>query len=326
MTKIDPSLALTFEVTEAQDGERLDRFLASQVSDISRSRLKALIQEGAVTLDGAVSPNASRKVRAGQEIQLDPPPPDSMDVLAEPIPLSILFEDNAYLIVDKPAGLVVHPGAGNPTGTLVNALLHHCGPSLQGIGGVRRPGIVHRIDKDTSGLLVIAKTQSVHAGFVDLFSAHKIERLYLALVYGAPPKLEGTIVTQIGRAAQDRKRMAVVDDEVGKHAVTHYRVLERFPGASLIECRLETGRTHQIRVHMTHLKCPLIGDPVYGRASPARIEALSSEARAIATERSKQALHAATLGFERPDTGEMVHYASDPPEDFSHLRKMLASL
>lgn len=326
MSNLDPSDALTFEVTEAQDGERLDRFLASQGTPLSRSRLKALILEGAVTLDGAVSPSAARKVRAGQEVQLDPPAPQAMDLAPEPIPLSILFEDDAYLIIDKPAGLVVHPGAGNPSGTLVNALLHHCGPSLEGIGGVRRPGIVHRIDKETSGLLVVAKTQFMHAGLVDLFSSHKIERSYLALVYGAPPSHSGRIETQIGRSPQDRKRMAVLTDDAGKKAVTHYKTLERFQGASLVECRLETGRTHQIRVHMTHLRCPLIGDPVYGRASPARIEALERHARDFVASFPRQALHAGTLGFERPDTGETVHYSSEVPEDFQKLRAMLSSL
>ncbi len=321
----ETSAGLTFEVDAAQDGRRLDQGLAAHAADYSRSRLKRLILDGAVTVDGVLIANPARKLRRGQEISLEPPPPEEMELAPEAIPLDVVFEDDAYLIVDKPAGLVVHPGAGHPSGTLVNALLHHCGPSLQGIGGVRRPGIVHRLDKDTSGLLVVAKTQAMHAALVELFAAHAIHRVYTALVYGVPNPPEGRLETAIGRAPQDRKRMAVVKDGAGRRAVTNYRTENLFQNgaASQIACRLETGRTHQIRVHMTHLGHPLIGDPVYGRATPARLNALGPGGRDAVSGFNRQALHARSLGFTRPDSGETVRYESAIPGDLTALIQAL---
>jgi 23S rRNA pseudouridine1911/1915/1917 synthase len=278
-------------------GERLDRWLAA-VSGLSRSRVRALIEEGRLTAGEAGETDPSARVRPGAAYRLDAPAPVAADPRPEAIPLVVLHEDAHLIVVDKPAGLVVHPAAGQPAGTLVNALLHHCGPSLAGIGGVARPGIVHRLDKDTSGVMVAAKTQAAHAGLAALFAAHDIERRYLAVTRGAPRPLAGTIATRIARSTQDRKKMAVVreptrrrdhwsDDPAGsepeargKPAVTHYRTLAAWgrtspsqgeSAAALVECRLETGRTHQIRVHLAHIGAPVLGDPIYGRSPAPRL-------------------------------------------------------
>jgi 23S rRNA pseudouridine1911/1915/1917 synthase len=342
----DPEAPLELAVTAAEAGQRLDKALALLAADIpglSRSRIAQLLAEEAVT-DGAGETvgDAKRKVKTGETFALDIPPPLPIDPEPEDIPLTILHEDADLIVVDKPAGMVVHPAPGAETGTLVNALLHHCGAGLTGIGGALRPGIVHRIDKDTSGVLVVAKSDAAHAGLSALFAAHDIERRYLAAVWGAPdradPRLAGlqgvsfgeggriTVDAPIARHPGDRKRMAVVPG--GRRAVTHLRVVERFgpahaPLASLVECRLETGRTHQIRVHATHIGHPLIGDPVYGRARSVPKNLVSSDASDILLNFPRQALHAQTLGFHHPVTGNPVRFDVDLPNDMRDLVEIL---
>lgn len=300
-------------IGEAQHGLRLDRALADLLPDLSRERLKALISGGQVQSPQAARINASMKVAAGQCYRITLPPPVALDSEAQDIPLAIVHEDADLIVVDKPAGLVVHPAAGNLDGTLVNALLHHCAGQLSGIGGVARPGIVHRIDKDTSGLLVVAKNDRAHEGLARQFKDHSIDRLYAAIVYGVPTPVSGTVDTWIGRSDADRKKMAVHREGRGKHAVTHYRVLERLSGAAMIECRLETGRTHQVRVHMTHLGHPLIGDPVYGRDR----KGFKSILETLGFKR--QALHAKTLGFIHPVTEKPLLFQSALPADMQEL-------
>jgi len=299
-------------IGEAQHGFRLDKALAELLPDLSRERLKSLIIEGRVTADGR-APNPSMKVTAGQAFAITLPPPAAAEAVAQDIPLNIVYEDADLIVIDKPAGLVVHPAAGNLDGTLVNALLHHCRGQLSGIGGVARPGIVHRIDKDTSGLLVVAKSDKAHEGLAQQFKAHSIDRLYAAIVYGIPQLAAGTIDTWIGRSDADRKKMAVQREGRGKHAVTHYRVSERLRGASLVECRLETGRTHQVRVHMAHLGHPLIGDPVYGRDR----KGFKSILETLGFKR--QALHAKRLGFIHPVTTQKLSFDSALPTDMQEL-------
>ena len=310
----------TVIVEEAQAGGRLDRILADALPDLSRSRLKALIQEGNVRIDEAAALNPSAKASVGSVIEVDVPPPDDPEPQPEEIPLTIVFEDRHLLVIDKQAGLVVHPGAGNPTGTLVNGLLAHCGSEFAGIGGVKRPGIVHRIDKDTSGLIVVAKDQATHVALVEAFAAHTIRRQYAAIVIGAPYPKEGEIRTSIGRSPSDRKRMAVVPDGRGKNAVTHYQVQKRWgPAAALVHCRLETGRTHQIRVHLAHIGHPLVGDPIYTRWTTERRKAFSPSALETAQTFPRQALHAGWLGFRHPVTGEELDFESPLPEDLDTL-------
>ncbi len=288
------------------DGERLDRMLARAIPELSRSRIQALIAEGCVT------PPARRAV-AGQRYRVSVPPPRPAAPVAEAIPLAVVHEDAHLIVVDKPAGMVVHPAPGHDGGTLVNALLDRCGPELTGVGGVARPGIVHRLDKDTSGLIVAAKTEAAHAGLRALFEAHDINRGYLALVQGLPSPVSGRIEAPIGRDPRHRKRMAVV--ERGRAAVTHYRVEAAYrTHAACVACRLETGRTHQVRVHMAHIGHALLGDPLYGgrrRGLPAF---------------PRQALHAARLGFRHPATGESMLFESPPPADFRELAVMLEGL
>jgi len=300
------------------DGTRLDRALAALLPDISRERVKALILEGQVaTGQQRVIRDPSAKVAAGQRYTLHVPPPVAMEAEPQDIPLNIVYEDAHLVVVDKPAGLVVHPAAGNLDGTLVNALLHHCGGSLSGIGGVSRPGIVHRIDKDTSGLLVVAKTDKAHEGLAQQFKDHSISRRYAAIVSGHPAPPAGTVRTSLGRSDRDRKKMAVVGENRGKHAVTHYTTREQLPGAALVECRLETGRTHQVRVHMAHIGHPLLGDPVYGKAK----NSFKSLLNILGFHR--QALHAERLGFIHPVTGEMLEFVSALPADMQELLSQL---
>jgi len=318
---------------------RLDKALARDVppeTALSRSRLAKLLEQGAVTRAGEVMGPRS-KVAEGDEITIVLGEPEPVETIAEDIPLDVVYEDDDLIVINKPAGMVVHPAVGNPRGTLVNALLHHCGDSLLGIGGERRPGIVHRIDKETSGLLVAAKTALAHQGLAAQFEAHTVHRHYMALVYGVPsvgdPRLRGTagvgvesggvirITTQLDRHRTDRQRQAVVQSG-GRHAVTRARVVEAFGTpevVSLIDCWLETGRTHQIRVHMAHAGHGLVGDPTYGgrrKISPKAIGAAGVQALA---EFPRQALHAATLGFIHPVIGEELHFESDLPQDFQDL-------
>lgn len=307
--------------------DRLDRMLARALPELSRTRIKALIEQGHVEAEnGGTLRAASAKVAGGTRLRVRMPEAAPAEQAPEPIQLSILHEDDEVIVINKPAGLVVHPAPGNPTGTLVNALIAHCGPGLAGIGGVARPGIVHRIDKETSGLLVVAKTQRAHASLSEQFAEHTVERRYFALVWGVPRPSSGRIEGAIGRNPIDRKKMAIVT-RGGKHAVTHYRVLRGFGDwASAIECRLETGRTHQIRVHMASIGHPLIGDPVYGRADRRR-KALAQEPRLAAVLMlERQALHARTLGFRHPATDAWLQFESALPADLLGIETTLEAL
>jgi 23S rRNA pseudouridine1911/1915/1917 synthase len=317
-------------VDEADAGQRLDRVLAQHLPDLSRSRLQALIADGAVSRGAGTIKDGNLRVKPGEEYRVSVPPPAPAEPQGQDIPLDVVYEDNDLIVIDKPAGLVVHPAAGNPDGTLVNALIAHCGASLKGIGGVARPGIVHRLDKDTSGLLVAAKNERAMASLAKQFANHTIERAYNAVVWGSPRLGEGIVEGNIGRNPFDRKRMAVLRGQ-GKEARTRYRALERFgarPFASLIECRLETGRTHQIRVHLTHLGHPLIGDPQYGRArqSPRPKTEAEVVAFAAAAEFPRQALHARLLGFQHPSLHKTMRFERDWPEDFAALVAALRAL
>ena len=295
-------------------GERLDKALA-QASGLSRERVKALIAEGHVSLDGQPAAQPSVKAPVGARFRIEVPAAARAEAAAQDIPLRIVFEDDHLVVVDKPAGMVVHPAAGNPDGTLVNALLHHCRGRLSGIGGVARPGIVHRIDKDTSGLLVVAKSDAAHEGLARQFAAHSLERAYLAVCNGHPRQSSGTISGRVGRSDANRKKMAVLPNESsrGKHAVTHYKVLRELDGCSLVECRLETGRTHQVRGHLSSIGHALLGDPLYGRLNPQVREALKR------LNFHRQALHAAVLGFIHPVTGDQLRFTSDLPPDMEEL-------
>lgn len=314
------------EMTEAETGERLDRALALHLPAMSRSRLKALIESGNLKDGtGATITEPSHRVKPGEAYDLIVPPPEAAVPEGQAIPLDVVYEDEDIIVIDKPAGMVVHPAPGNPDNTLVNALISHCGDSLSGIGGVKRPGIVHRIDKDTSGLMIAAKNDAAHHALSEAFAAHDIERAYRCLVWGLPSPKSGTIETLIGRHPGHRQKMAVVSRN-GKEAITHYEVEQAFGlGAALVECRLETGRTHQIRVHMAHIGHPLIGDPVYGRATPNRKAALSESARAAALAFPRQALHAAILGIHHPRTGVFMSWESDLPRDFVTLASSLGT-
>ena len=320
-----------FVIEDALAGQRLDRALALLMPELSRTRLKALMLEGAVTLNGQPATNPKHKTTSGDAITIQLPPPVAAEPLAEAIPLSIVFEDEHLLVLDKPAGLVVHPASGHDTGTLVNALLAHCGDSLSGIGGVKRPGIVHRLDKDTTGLLVVAKHDRAHKWLAAQFADHgrtgPLERAYQAIVWGIPMRHQGTIDAPLGRSNKFRDRMAVVphDREDAREAITHYTVDAVFkdasgdPIASLLTCRLETGRTHQIRVHMAHIGHPLIGDPTYASGFRTKTSKLSDQARQVVDAFPRQALHAAVLGFEHPVTREEIHFESPLPDDLVHL-------
>ncbi len=307
-------------------GERLDRFLPLQFPQLSRSRFQTLIANGCVAVEGASVTEARRKVKPGEHITVRLPPAVAAEPLPESIDLDIIYEDDALIVIDKPAGLVVHPAAGHETGTLVNALIAHCGESLSGIGGVRRPGIVHRLDKDTSGLLVVAKTDAAHKGLSEQFAAHgrdgRLERAYVAVVWGTPERKRGTVDAPIGRHGTMREKMSVVHRPDARQAVTHYEVEQSYgvpPVASLLRCRLETGRTHQIRVHMAHLGHPLLGDETYGKGFKSSIHKLPENAQAALQALRRQALHAAVLGFEHPVTGKAMHFESEPPADLAAL-------
>ena len=296
-------------------GWRLDRALAAAIPLLSRERLKALVAAGEVELAGKIHRDPATRVHGGEAVSVAIPAPRPAQALAQDIPLAIVHEDAHLLVVDKPAGLVVHPAAGNLDGTLVNALLHHCAGRLSGIGGVARPGIVHRIDKDTSGLLVVAKTDRAHAGLAAQFADHSIERRYVAIVAGLPAPPAGRIETHLARSDANRQKVAVVAAPKGRRAVTHYRVTAPLRAAAVVECRLETGRTHQVRVHMAHIGHPLVGDPAYGQGRLADIR------RELGFHR--QALHAAVLGFRHPITGEEIRLESALPDDIQQLLRCL---
>jgi 23S rRNA pseudouridine1911/1915/1917 synthase len=338
----------TIVVAETEAGERLDRVLARHVADLSRTRLKGLIEAGAVTLDRGTIRDPSHRVNSGAAIAVDVPPPEPAKPKAEPIPLSVVYEDNDIIVIDKPRNLVVHPAAGNHTGTLVNALIAHCGESLSGIGGERRPGIVHRLDKDTTGLMVVAKNDAAHRALAKQFADHgrsseAFERTYLALVWGAPDRPHGMIDKPIDRHPKARERMAV--RQGGREAVTHWQVLERYygnpaperivasgkrsrspePVASLLACRLETGRTHQIRVHLAAIGHPVMGDEVYGGGFRTKAARLPPEAQAALAGLGRQALHAHILCVKHPSTGEIVAFRSELPPDLARLRHALAT-
>jgi 23S rRNA pseudouridine1911/1915/1917 synthase len=333
---------LAFEIA-ADPPRRLDKALARDVPDatLSGSRLARLIAEGAVRVDGQVETDLSAPVAEGARVEIDVGDPEESHIGAEDIPLAVVYEDTDLIVVDKPAGMVVHPAPGSPGGTLVNALIHHCGASLSGVGGMLRPGIVHRIDKETSGLLVAAKSDRAHQGLASQFEAHDVERHYLAVCHGAPdpgdPRLKGLrgvawesgavlrIATRLDRHRTDRQRQAVTW-EGGRHAVTRARVVEVFgtpPGASLVECWLETGRTHQIRVHMAYAGHGLVGDPTYGGHRKPSARALGEGGAAAVTAFPRQALHAATLGFVHPVSGEALRFESPLPPDMAELLRAL---
>jgi 23S rRNA pseudouridine1911/1915/1917 synthase len=320
-----------FDVDAASAGERLDRFLASAAAArrlaLSRTRLKALIEAGEVRVDGSIAHDPATRLAEGARIVFEAPPPEESSLAGEDLPLAVVYEDEHLIVIDKPAGLVVHPAPGHAAGTLVNALIRHCGASLSGVGGVRRPGIVHRLDKDTSGLIVAAKTDAAHRGLAELFADHgrtgSLEREYLALVWGGFDAAAGKIAAAIGRDPRHRERMAVAAEERGRHATTHWRLEEAFGPASLVVCRLETGRTHQIRVHMSSIGHPLLGDSVYGAGFKTKAARLGESARAALGGLGRQALHASLLGFEHPVTGETLRFESPPPEDFSQLIRAL---
>ena len=298
-------------IAPTADGWRLDRALADAVPTLSRERLKVLIASGAVTRDGVMVRDPAKRASAGDRLNVAVPNPTLPHNEAQDIPLVIAYEDEHLIVIDKPAGLVVHPAAGNLDGTLVNALLHHCQGSLSGIGGVARPGIVHRIDKDTSGLMVAAKTDRAHEGLARQFHDHSIDRRYRAIVGGRPRPAEGKVDAPLARSATNRKKIAIVQG--GKRAVTHYRTMELLRDAALVECRLETGRTHQVRVHMASIGHALLGDPVYGRtkgAQKALLETLGFR---------RQALHAAHLGFIHPVKSTALAFDSDMPADMQEL-------
>ncbi|MET4699385.1 23S rRNA pseudouridine1911/1915/1917 synthase [Constrictibacter sp. MBR-5] len=311
----------TAEVTVGSAAERLDRALVEAMPGLSRSRLQVLLRSGSVQGEAGIETDPSRRVRAGERFVVTIPPPEPADPQGQDIPLDVVFEDDDLIVIDKPAGMVVHPAPGSRDETLVNALIARCGESLSGIGGVRRPGIVHRLDKDTSGLLVVAKNDLAHAALSAQFAARTVRRVYRAAVWGLPEPANGRIEGNIGRSTRDRKKMAVLRTG-GRPAATRYRVLRSFGRlAAEIECRLETGRTHQIRVHLTSRGHPLIGDPVYGGGGRGGQDPRAVAARAF----PRQALHAATLGFAHPRTGEPLDFRSPVPADLAGLLAVLAA-
>jgi 23S rRNA pseudouridine1911/1915/1917 synthase len=312
------------ELKSARLDKALTQLLADQRPALSRARIQALIAGGLVTRDGKPVTGTSRKVKAGETYTLSIPPPEPAKPRAQKIKLNIVYEDKDLLVIDKPVGMVAHPAPGNREGTLVNALLAHCGKSLSGIGGVVRPGIVHRLDKDTSGLMVVAKNDAAHQALSRQFSDRTLSRTYHALVWGVPAPITGEIDAPIGRHPRDRKKMAVTAK--GKPAVTRYRVLERLGPVSLIECKLMTGRTHQIRVHLAHIKHPVVGDPVYGkRGSGFGAQGSAKEKKAIEALQTfpRQALHATELKFQHPRTNKAMRFKSELPKDMAKLLRQL---
>lgn len=335
----------TFQAQQEDNGERVDRWLAT-VSDLSRSRIQALMAEGEVLMNDEVFKNPAQKVLIGAVYSIRKPPPKDPNPKAEPIPLSIVHEDSDLIIVDKPAGMTVHPAPGSETGTLVNALLHHAKDTLSGIGGVARPGIVHRIDKDTSGLLVVAKNDKTHQHLSRQFAKHSVERLYVCFVRSHPAERSGRLESRLARSPKNRKKQSVVRgtwgnieaSETGRHAITNYELIKGYgqmpksavgtPLASKVHCRLETGRTHQIRVHLAHLGCALLGDPLYGKQKAFKTTKNPQEIalNAFMSGFNRQALHAKSLGFIHPGTNEFLRYESELPDDLAELESLLLSL
>ncbi len=327
MTAARDAKTYTIATGPAERGERIDRVLAARLPAISRSRFKTLIEAGWLSADGATIDEPSTRVKPGQTFAIIVPETTPARPEAQAIALDILHEDPHIVVLNKSAGMVVHPAPGNPDRTLVNALIAHCGADFTGIGGVRRPGIVHRLDKDTSGLMVVAKTEAAHRELSRGFASREIERCYQAVVWGVPEPRVGEIRGSIGRNPRNRKKMAVLN-RGGKAAATRYRVLRDFAGglASLVECRLLSGRTHQIRVHMSAKGHPLLGDPLYGRAGEARLRGLSEAARAALQDLGRQALHARTLGFRHPAGSESLRFESDLPPDMKRLTASLEEI
>lgn len=319
----------TFEVLEGNASERLDRWLATQLPELSRGRIQALIKDGHVVRDGRTIVEPNTRVKLAEFYQIAVPDAVPATVAGEAIPLKVVFEDQSVIVIDKPAGLVVHPASGHASGTLVNALLAHCGDSLSGIGGVKRPGIVHRLDKDTTGLMVVAKNDAAHQNLSDQFKSHgedgRLHRAYLALVWGVPVRPKGVIDAALARSTANRTKISVSRHESARHAVTHYEVLETFLGTtqsatvSLLRLLLETGRTHQIRVHLAHIGHPVLADPVYGTGFKTREATLSEPARTLTARLRRQALHAAELGFEHPKSGKEKLFESPLPTDMADL-------
>ncbi len=322
------TMSSTLEAT-AEEASRLDKFLGGQFADISRARFQKLIADGHVSVEGVVVDDSGHKLKPGQHIIVQVPEALPAEPQGENITLDIVYEDKDLIVINKPAGLVVHPGAGNETGTLVNALVAHCGDSLSGIGGVKRPGIVHRLDKDTSGLLVIAKNDKAHQGLSEQFAAHgrdgRMQREYLAFIWGTPERRAGTVHTGLERSSANRQKMAVSKSATAREAITHWQLEEAYPAASLIRCRLETGRTHQIRVHMAHIGHPLLGDGTYGSgfaASKSKLNTLSRDALAMLR---GQALHATVLGFSHPRTAKQMRFEAPLPPGLAALHNSLKS-
>ncbi len=334
MTK-EPATRVDLTVADDAAGTRLDAWLAGAVADLGRNRAKTLILEGHVAIGGRTIMEAKRPVKPGDRVAVDLPPIQPAEPRAEAIPLTIVYEDDDIIIIDKPAGLVVHPAAGHQGGTLVNALIAHCGDSLSGIGGVARPGIVHRLDKDTTGLMVVAKTDRAHRGLAAQFADHgrtgPLERAYWALVWGVPDRPQGTVDLPLARSTRNREKIEVKRTG-GRTAITHYRVEERFGPddqptvASLVECALETGRTHQIRVHMAAIGHPVVGDRAYGSGFATKVSLLPEPARSVVADFPRQALHAYLLGFEHPVTGAEMRFETGLPDDMGTLVSALKSL
>jgi 23S rRNA pseudouridine1911/1915/1917 synthase len=326
----------TLVVEEGDAGERLDKLIAARLPDLSRARVQALMRDGQVHLAGVVVKEPGRKAKAGEAISVAIPPAEPAVPGPEDIPLAVVFEDDEVIVIDKPAGLTVHPAPGHPTGTLVNALIAHCGASLSGIGGVKRPGIVHRLDKDTTGLMVVAKTDRAHQSLAAQFASHgadgRLERGYRALVWGGPERAKGAIDAPLGRSTHNRTKMAVVPEAAGRRAVTHFELVATYgatrdgPVASQMALTLETGRTHQVRVHMAHIGLPILGDDTYGAGFKSRAKLLGATGQEALVALGRQALHAAVLAFEHPVTRKRLRFSSDLPPDMARLERCLRAL
>ena len=318
-----------FTVSEEQTSKRVDQFIVEELPSFSRTKIAKLVKEGALLINGQAIKDNAKKVMFGDQVELEVPEAVATDIKPQKIPLDIVYEDKDLLVINKPIGMVVHPGAGNPDGTLVNALLHHCKGNLSGINGELRPGIVHRIDKDTSGLLVVAKNDIAHNALAKQFEEHSIQRTYLAFVWGMMKPIHGRIKTFIGRSKYNRQKMSA-EVASGKDAITNYKTLEIFkgntiPDISLIECKLETGRTHQIRVHLSHKKNPILGDQMYG-SKMRKIRNIDPELQTIIENINFQALHAQSLGFIHPTSGKELFFTTELPQVLLNLKKMLKKL